>query len=327
MSKHTFASIFQRGSVDKTAGIIKGVAVITAGDLLDGRRDATNGLPMAVDYTTLEQIMSCAKTYGTGLKVKADHRSGIFAVTGYLRNFHIEGQTLRADLYVLEKDENRDKLLEMADTIPDTFGLSVSFSGPDEVLNGKSMSRCTEIYSADLVSEPAANPTGLFQRGAAIDDANKDKTMTPEEITKQCKAVFTECMAEYSSKLSVLEKAFAALKPDTDKDEMGKISNSVKDLEKQLVEVKQKVLSSEQVGAAIAKEFAAVIGTVKTSAAPAGGEGGGDKLEDVGLSLVQKHFGLTKSKAKAFEAAGRENSKAVEALVKSGKVIAYEKAA
>ncbi len=330
MPQHNFSLTFASESVDSVAGIIRGVAVATEGDILDGRRDPVSGLPMAFDRRTLETLMSCAKTYGTGLKVKADHRSGIFAVTGYLKNFRINGRTLRADLHVLSTDENRAKLLEMAQSIPDTFGLSVSFSGPDEVINGRSMSRCEEIYSADLVSEPAANPHGLFER-AEIDGIHKRKTMNPEEILKECRALITAGLGEFTQKFSKLELALSAMKPASSED-MAAVQAQVKELGKALEAAKtdfaSRILSTEAVAASVAKEFTKVIGTSRAAGVSvAEGASGEPKLEDKGLELVQKHFAATKSKTKAFQLAIAEDSKAVDALIKSQKTFSYEKKA
>jgi hypothetical protein len=96
------------------------------------------------------------------VKVKADHGSGVFSTTGHLKSFRLDGDVLRADLHVLKTEKDREKLFEMAETIPDTFGLSISFDGPDEKIKGKMFARCSEIYSTDIVSEAAANPSGLF---------------------------------------------------------------------------------------------------------------------------------------------------------------------
>jgi hypothetical protein len=73
----------------------------------------------------------------------------------------------------------------MAETMPGSFGLSISFSGESEDVEVPSddseevdpnsgelpeggveivrAARCMEIYSADIVDQPAANPSGLFQ--------------------------------------------------------------------------------------------------------------------------------------------------------------------
>lgn len=211
MVKHVFAQSLYGPNVDSDAGVIKGVAVITEG--------MANG--EVVDSTTIQQIMECAQTYEGGLKVNADHRSGVFAAAGYLTDFRIEGKTLRADLHILSTEVNRAKLLEMAATIPDTFGLSVSFSGPETVINGQPIARCAEIYSADLVANPAANPNGLFER-TEVDGANKgksmanapattvppakavepvagadDSTLTPAQVLKQCKDMITSGFADH----------------------------------------------------------------------------------------------------------------------------------
>jgi hypothetical protein len=53
--------------------------------------------------------------------------------------------------------------MEMAETMPGAFGLSIAFSGaPEGGDDATRFARCTEIYSCDIVDIPAANPTGLF---------------------------------------------------------------------------------------------------------------------------------------------------------------------
>ena len=147
------------GRVDAKLGVIYGVAVITEGPAI--------GKSCIVDAITLRQMMGCAKTYAGGLKVKADHESGIASVSGFLTDFRIDGPVLRADLHLLETDPNRAKFIEMAQKIPDTFGLSVAFGGEPEMTQAGPAARCDEIYSCDLVTEPAANPNGLFSKGPA----------------------------------------------------------------------------------------------------------------------------------------------------------------
>jgi hypothetical protein len=240
--RHTFSITFQaNGKVDRANGTIQGVAVVSVGE--------AKGRGMQIDNTTLEQVKTCAETYTGGLKVKADHGSGIFSVAGRLKNFHIDGDVLRADLYVLESEENRDKLFEMAETMPDTFGLSISFTGPDETKDGKLFARCVEIYSADLVSEPAANPNGLF---SANPESNKN--MNPEDIQKAIEAVKAD-LAAFATRLEQLEKGTAP------KAEMSALSAEVKTLE-------AKMADKNEMAAAIAKSFASVVG-VPAASAPA----------------------------------------------------------
>jgi hypothetical protein len=191
-AKATFFSVLQ-GRVDREAGIVRGVAVITEGPAL--------GHGMFVDTTTLAQVMEQAKTYTGGLKVKLDHNASASEIVGYLTDFRVEGTTVRADLHLLRSSPRREYILELSETIPDTFGLSIAFSGTDEKIGENWFARCTEIYSADIVSEPAANPSGLFQVGEITQPTSSD--MTPEEI----QAAIAAALAPLIEKIAALEAA------------------------------------------------------------------------------------------------------------------------
>jgi hypothetical protein len=241
--KVTLSRKFARsGAVDRAAGIIYGVAVITQG--------AVRGWGVSADATTLEQVKACSEAYEGGLKVKADHKSGIFGTAASLRKFRIDGDTLRADLHVLKSEVNREKLFEMAEEISDTFGLSIVFSGEDEVRGGKRFARCTEIYSADIVSEPAANPNGLFSQPETT-------TMTPEEIKAAIDAMRAD-LAAIVTRCSALETGFAGCAP---KAEMSAIDTGLKELS-------AKIADRNELASVIAKQFAERLG-VAPAAAPA----------------------------------------------------------
>jgi len=199
-AKATFFSVLQ-GRVDRETGIIHGVAVITKGPAL--------GHGMSVDDTTLAQVMEQAKTYSGGLKVKLDHTNSASEIVGFLSGFAIDGSTVRADLHLLRSSPRREYILELAETIPDTFGLSIAFSGTDEKIGEHWFARCTEIYSADIVSEPAANPSGLFQVGET--QPTPPNKMTPEEI----QAAIAAAIAPLVEKIAALE---AAIVVDTTSD-------------------------------------------------------------------------------------------------------------
>lgn len=145
------------GVIDAKQGIIRGVSLITEGPAL--------GHGVMVDAKTLEQVKAAAEQYDGGLKVKLDHNSGAGDIVGYIDNLSIDGPKLIGDLHLLENSPHRAYILEIASKIPDTFGLSIAFSGPSEMGSDKTiLQRCSEIYSVDIVSEPAANPTGFFSR-------------------------------------------------------------------------------------------------------------------------------------------------------------------
>jgi len=160
-----------------------------------------------VDSTTLAQVMASAKTYANGLKVKMNHEGRAGDIVGFVTNFAVDGEILRGDFHLLKSSPHREYVMELAETIPDTFGMSISFSGPDESKEGKLFARCTEIYSCDLVTEPAANPSGLFSAG--VNPTQPIPDMNPEDIKK----IVTECMAPFAERLSKLETPVAPEAP------------------------------------------------------------------------------------------------------------------
>ena len=199
MPAQAFGTPFQLDRIDKDAAVIKGVSVVTAGTANGG----------VMDMTALKQIMECCQQYSNGLKVVDRHTKGtdsIFATAGILKNFRISGSKLLADMYLLKSEPNAPKLLEMAEKMPDTFGLSVAFSGVDEIISGETHWRCSEIYNAALVDVPAANPTGLFSKNVQelpvhFVDATKEKSLSTMSDTK---------IAELETKLVELTKAIGA---------------------------------------------------------------------------------------------------------------------
>lgn len=198
-----FESLALNTKVDSELGIIRDVSVISIG--------GAKGHGLMIDQSTLDQVMSCSSKYSGGLKVKLNHGSGVESICGMLREFRMVDGKLIADLHLIKTHKDYDFLLELSREIPDTFGLSISFSGVDEVKNdGLIYARCSEIYSADIVSEPAANPTGLFE--AKID--NKESNMEP---TAEVKPEGQDPMTCVMARLEVLEKAMAAFPVKEDK--------------------------------------------------------------------------------------------------------------
>jgi hypothetical protein len=186
-----FAIGFQSTRVDREQGVIFGVAVITVGPAL--------GHGVMIDATTLEQVKTSAETYKNGLKVKMTHGGDAGDIVGRIDNFRIDGEVLRGDFHLLKAYEKREYVMELAESIPDTFGMSISFSGPDEEKDGKTFARCVEIYSCDLVAEPAANPSGLFSVGDP-----KPKT-TPDMSPEEFKAAIDSALEPMLARLSKLE--------------------------------------------------------------------------------------------------------------------------
>ena len=203
----TFAA--SAGVIDAQTGIIRGVSLITKGPAL--------GHGVMIDDKTLEQVKKAAEQYAGGLKVKLDHSGGAGDIVGYIDTLRIEGEKLLGDLHLLESSVHRAYILEIAERIPDTFGLSIAFSGPSEKSADKltTLQRCSEIYSVDLVSEPAAN-AGLFARKLkqlqSVESEQPEAKIEIElpmndEMKKAIEGMIQSAMMSMNDKLAKLEAA------------------------------------------------------------------------------------------------------------------------
>ena len=188
------------------ADIIEGISIISIGE--------AKGHGMFVDEQTLLEVKACAETYKGGVKVNLDHGAGIKDIIGFVDNIRIVGERLIGDLNLLETADKRDYVLEIAERMPDTFGISISFSGPVREIDGKLFASCTELYSADLVQTPAANPTGLFSfeaRGRVDNPGNAmDDETTP--VTENLEEAKMPTIEEMAKKIAEMESELAELK-------------------------------------------------------------------------------------------------------------------
>jgi hypothetical protein len=181
MSKHYFAE-FSSSAVNRESALISGVSIISTGEAKGHTDFDTNGNPAQVyiDGTTLDMVAQLIAGFGDeGIKVKVDHWSGFDGIVGTIHNCSIVDGKIRGDLQLLESHPAKDRILEMAESMPSQFGLSISFSGQNDfgalkdsdgndVLDGEgkaiavAYARPSELFSVDLVDAPAANATGLF---------------------------------------------------------------------------------------------------------------------------------------------------------------------
>ncbi len=204
------------GVIDAEAGVIRGVSLITKGPAL--------GHGVMIDDKTLEQVKAAAEQYAGGLKVKLNHSGGAGDIIGYIDTLRVSGEKLLGDLHLLETSPHRSYILEIAERIPDTFGLSIAFSGPSEKSEDKltTLQRCSEIYSVDLVSEPAANPNGFFARKleqlqtepestAKIESMNDDMKKAIEGMIQSAMMGMNEKVAKLESALAPKEEKSAAM--------------------------------------------------------------------------------------------------------------------
>jgi hypothetical protein len=286
VQQHSFALRFRDfAAVDTAAGVVRGVSVITVG--------TAKGHGVMIDATTLAQVKACAEGYKGGLKVKMTHEGDAGDIIGYLTGFRIEGEQLIADLNLLKSSRFREYVLEIAQAIPDTFGLSISFSGPVEDKDGADYARCLEIYSADLVAEPAANPSGLFDAGpigtsatapAPQSQPNQSTQMDENKVKEIVEGALKAALDPLSARLSKLETPPAApVVTDEDKEKamQAKMENVAELAAKNALQA-----------------FAATLGTPPAPASAESQKPATQKFEDV----VKAHADYAKNKAAAIKA-------------------------
>jgi hypothetical protein len=181
MQKLTLFAAATGSRVDREAGVLRGVSVITAGV-------EAKGHGIWIDQTSLEMVKAAAETYVDGLQVKSDHGSGFGEIEGVLRDLVIDGNQLRADFHLIKSGEEYERIMEMAEMMPSSFGLSIEFSGISEEIDEYRYARPVEIYAVALVDQPAANPSGLFQ-------AMSEPT-APEEVPAEVEETKVEEVTE-----------------------------------------------------------------------------------------------------------------------------------
>lgn len=198
--------------VDSEVGVIRNVSLISLGE--------AKGHDCFVDGTTLRQVFEFCETIGT-LKVKLDHGSGVLSTSGYMDNFSLQKNKVVGDFYIYESEPERNRIFEIAQKNPDHMGMSLEFSGEDEMKAGKCFARCEEVSAIALVSDPAANKS-LFEKkkklaekdGFSTKDADSKKTnltKMKKDLSKTAKTTeekLLEAVTSLVKRFEVLEKKF-----------------------------------------------------------------------------------------------------------------------
>jgi len=193
--------------VDAENGILRGVRVITKGE---AKTHSFLGCPIICDDITISDVVREASTFADGVPVKLAHGTDIEELVGSIRGIYTDGDCARGDLYLLKTHEAFPTLIEMAETMPSNFGVSISFLNlPEPVMNSVMgddgdgdndvsginpdyqddivayAARVVEggLFSADLVSNPSCNPS-LF--------SIMSETPTPEAPAVEVVEILTE---------------------------------------------------------------------------------------------------------------------------------------
>lgn len=176
---------------ERSAGLIRGVSVITRGEAL-GHREW-------IDHTMLEQVAGAINAAGDrGIKARFTHpglsSDGLGTLLGRVRNASVQGEQVIADLHFSPSAHDTpdgdlaDYVMSLAEQDPDQFGTSIVFTpdiraerefevahsvddgdggivfrspDPDNEHNFVH-ARLRQLHAVDTVDEPAANPAGLF---------------------------------------------------------------------------------------------------------------------------------------------------------------------
>jgi len=184
--KHLFQAIGSDSVIDTAAGVIRGVSLIRLG-IADGHFDK-QGRQETIDETTLAQVFQYCKGEKS-IKVKADHGSGVLATIGYVDNFSLTSDCVRADFHVYESEPQAPRLFEIASKNPHHMGISLEFEGEDKPEGKNTLVRCERVITAAIVSDPAANRS-LFSVPDGTDEIENEKA-TPQNTTTKMDEVDT----------------------------------------------------------------------------------------------------------------------------------------
>jgi hypothetical protein len=157
------------------ANKLNSVSILTVGE--------ARGHNLKIDQTSLEQALKVAQSMKR-IKVTMGHGAPVTGILGYIDNFSIKGDRLLGDLNLFNTNEAQF-VEQLAQVLPEGFGISLTFSGVPEVMGAERFARVTEIYDCSIVSEPAANPAGMFSAFSAVDMKKLQMNEAPVEVKKE----------------------------------------------------------------------------------------------------------------------------------------------
>ena len=157
------------------ANKLNGVSILTVGE--------ARGHNLTIDQTSLEQALKVAQSMKR-IKVTMGHGAPVTGILGYIDNFSIKGDRLMGDLNLFNTNEAQF-VEQLAQVLPEGFGISLTFSGVPEIMGSERFARVTEIYDCSIVSEPAANPAGMFSAFSAVDMKKLQMNEAPVEVKKE----------------------------------------------------------------------------------------------------------------------------------------------
>jgi len=205
MSKLSLFAVASDSRIDAEAGVLRGVSLISKGY---AKGHTFLGEPIVADDTTLDEVVTSTQGFADGVPVLFDHGSGIADLVGCIKDVYRDGDKVRGDLYLLKTHESFDTIIEMAESMPSNFGLSISFMNAPEPVMGNDQepdddgnddasdvtgdpneivayaARIAELYSCDLVQAPALNAS-LFNAMTEPTTTEEVPAVAPEVVVEE----------------------------------------------------------------------------------------------------------------------------------------------
>jgi hypothetical protein len=221
--------------------------------------------------------------------VKVEHDGDLLDTVGLLKNWRIDGETLRADLHLLQSDHAaRQKILEMAASMPDTFGLSIEFEFELEEIGERMHARCKRLLNVALVEEPAANPA-LFSAMEPV---------TKEEVA----AIVAEALKPIAERIAAVEATL--VETDTKPDATPEVEVEMAELKQEFAalkaELSEKLNTSKDAAVATLATKLGIqdVNASRWTVAPVATAGAGDKYAELKAAFADaRKQGLSFSRA------------------------------
>lgn len=264
--------------IDRESGKMFGVSLISVGEAL--------GHELYVDERSIDTILDSIN--GERLPAYITHQGALFQdrltrEIGMFTNFRKDGERLLADFEAFDsfrEDDSKkfNRLFEMAEKMPERFGLSIVFSAsqawatpdgdvqldskPEDALFDFPSIRVEEVSSADFVDTPAANQKGLFS-------TNQIKNMEQSEINEATEEEVLEAqlsVEEDSTEVELSKHEEGELEKETElegheddkmegHEEEEKLEEKVASLESVIDDLKEKLKEKEEMISKLQEEL------------------------------------------------------------------------
>jgi len=235
--------------VDKENHVVMGYSVISTGE--------AQGHGLEIDHTTLEQVVEKGNAAKFGIKSHFGHpnmsQSAFGTFLGRSKNFEVDGDRVRADLFIDKSAFNSPKgdlggyVEGLAESDPNAFGASIVFELEREVRLNEDGTREKDDEGNELL--PLARVKSLYASDVVDEPATGDAMFEFFSDTVKPSAEMSAFLDEYFEQDGAVEKAYLFLNKYLDNKEykqqkealeakIAKVVNMAKEEKKEEVELK-----------------------------------------------------------------------------------------